>query len=78
MQAAAGYFTFSCRFQRAVLAALCGAGGGSCHFFNVRYKQLCLVQNQSIEMMFICLFISLNVAYLPICVKLWLVVGMTK
>ena len=48
----------SCRFQRAVLAALRGADSVSCHFrvhFNVPYLRLCVVQNHSKEMAFVCL-----------------------
>ena len=68
----AGRFILSCTFQLAVLAALCGTDGGSCHFHCTVLAALCGVS------VCLCLFLLLNVVYLAICAKLWLVVGMTK
>ena len=64
--------SLSCTFQHAVLAALCGTDGGSCHFHCTVLAALCGAG--------VCLylFLLLNVVYLPIYAKLWLVVGMTK
>ena len=58
-----------CTFQRALPAALCGTDGGSCYFHCTVLATLC-----------VCLrfFLLLNVVYLAICAKLWLIVGMKK
>ena len=64
--------SLSCTFQRAVLAALCGTDGGSCHFHHTVLEALC---DRGVCL---CLFLALNVVYLPIYAKLGLVVGMTK
>ena len=60
--------------QRAVRlpAALCGTDGGSCHFHCTISAALCAAG------VCLCLFLLLNVVYLAIYAKLWLVVGMTK
>ena len=60
--------------QRAVRlpAALYGTDGGSCHFH-------CTISAALYGAgVCICLFLLLNVVYLAIYAKLWLVVGMTK
>ena len=72
MVSTAGCVNFLCTFQRAALAALCGADNGSCYFHCTILAVL------AGECICLCLFLLLNVAYLPICAKLWLVVGMTK
>ena len=64
--------SLSCTFQRAVLAALSVTDGGSCHFHCTVLAALCGAG------VCLCLFLLLNVVYLPIYAKLWLVVGMTK
>ena len=56
-------------FQRVLRAALCGTDGGSCYFHCTVLAALCAC---------LCLFLLLNVVYLAICAKLWLIVGMTK
>ena len=61
-----------CTFQRAVLAALRGTDGGSCHFHYTILAALCGTG------VCLCLFLLLKVVYLPIYAKIWLVVGMTK
>ena len=64
--------SLSCTFQRAVLAALCGTDGGSWHF---RCTVLAALWAAGVCL---CLFLLLNVIYLPIYAKLRLVVGMAK
>ena len=59
-------------FQRPVLAALCGTDGGSCHFNGMILAAFCGAG------VCLCLLLLLNVVYLAICAKLWLVVSMTK
>ena len=59
--------------QRAVglPADLCGTNGGSCHFHCTVPSALCDAG------VCLCLFLLLNVVYLAIYAKLWLIVGMT-
>ena len=64
--------SLSCTFQRTILAALCDTDGGSCHFHCTVLAALCGAG------VCLCLFLLLNVVYLPIYAKLRLVVGMTK
>ena len=64
--------SLSCTFQRAVLATLCGTDGGPCHFHCTVLAALCGAG------VGLCLFLLLNVIYLVICAKPWLIVGMTK
>ena len=64
--------SLSCTFQRAVLAALCDTDGGSCHFHRTVLAAL------SGTDVCLCLFLLLNVVYLPIYAKLGLVVDMRK
>ena len=64
--------SLSCTFQLVVLAAVRGTDGGSCHFHCMVLAALCDAG------VCLCLYLFLNVVYLAICVKLGLVVGMTK
>ena len=64
-------------------AALCGTGGGSCHFFVPIFHFHFFTFHSFAIFHFshfraLCLFLLLNVVYLVICAKLGLVVGMTK
>ena len=61
--------SLSCTFQRALSVARCGTDGGSCYFHCTVLAALCVC---------LCLFLLLNVVYIAICAKLWLIVGMTK
>ena len=61
----------SCTFQRAVLAALCGTVGESCHFHCTVPAAFCGAG------VCLCSFLLLKVIYLLIYAKLGLVVGMT-
>ena len=54
------------------VAALCGTDGGFCHFHCTVLAALCGAG------VCLCLFLALDVVYLPIYAKLGLVVGMTK
>ena len=58
--------------QATTLAALCGTDNGSYHFHCTVLAALCSVS------VCLCLFLALNVVYLPIYSKLGLIVGMTK
>ena len=62
----------SCRFHRTVPAALHGADGGSCQFQSAELAALC---NAGVCL---ALILLLNAVYLPIHLKLGLVVGMTN
>ena len=55
-----------------VLGSLYGTDGGSCRFRCAVLAALCIAG------VCLCLFFLLNVFYLPIYIKLGLVVGMTK
>ena len=80
--------SFSCTFQRAVLEALRSTDGGSFYFrvyFNVPQHRQQVIHFHCTVLaalcgagICLCLFLLLNVVYLPICAKLGLVVGMTK
>ena len=54
------------------VAALCGTDNGSCHFHCRVLAALCVAG------VCLCLFLALDVVYLPIYAKLGLVVGVTK
>ena len=54
------------------IAALCGTDNGSCHFHCTVLVALCGAG------VCLCLFLELDVVYLPIYAKLGSVVGMTK
>ena len=54
------------------VAALRGTDNGSCHFHCTLLAALCGAG------VYLCLFLAVDVVYLPIYAKLWLVVGMTK
>ena len=54
------------------VAALRGTDNGSCHFHCTVLAALCSAS------VCLCLFLALDVGYLPIYAKLGLVVGMTK
>ena len=62
----------SCTFQRAVLAALRGTDGGSCHFHCTVLAALCGAG------VCLCSFLLLDVVYLAIYAKQGSVVGLTK
>ena len=62
----------SCTFQRAVLEALCGTDGDSCHIHCTVPADL---RGAGV---LLCLSLVLNLVYLTICAKIRLVVGMTK
>ena len=64
--------SLSCTFQRAVLAALCGTDNGSCRCHRTVPAVFCVAG------VCLCLFLLLNIVYLPIYAKLGLVVGMTN
>ena len=55
--------SLSCAFQRAALAALCGTDAGSCHFHCTVLAALCGAG------VCLCLFLLLDVVYLPILCK---------
>ena len=57
---------------RCNVAALRGTDNGSCHFHCTVLAALCGAG------VCLCLFLALDVVYLPIYIKLGLVVGMTK
>ena len=54
------------------VAALCGTDSGSCHFHCMVLAALCGAG------VCLCVFLALNVVYIPIYAKLGLVVGTTK
>ena len=68
----AGCVTFTCTFQHWVVAAVRGTDGGSCHFQFTVLAALCGAG------VCLCFCLLLNVVYLTIYAKLWLVVGITK
>ena len=72
MEPTADRVTFPCTFQRAVLEALHGTDNGSCHYHHMVLAALCVAG------VCLCLFLLLNIVYLPIYAKLGLVIGMTK
>ena len=66
--------SLSCTFQRAVLAALRRADNGSCHSHYTVLAALC----DAGVFYVLCLFLLINVLYLPMLLKLGLIVGLTK